>query len=154
MIENMKRMVERYTEEMWNQGRAETADELFAPDYVTDNADTPGRPEGPRGIMQYILLLRAALPDLHGVVHEVVAEGNRIAARFTITGTHAGAPLLGIAPTGNRVTYHGFGIFHVERGKFARSYVLFDRLGLLTQLGALPREGLAKPVLAVARPQA
>jgi steroid delta-isomerase-like uncharacterized protein len=142
MIEQMKHMVVRYTEEMWNEGRSETAEELFAPDYVTDNADTPSRKIGPAGIMEYILLLRAALPDLHGVVHEVVAEDKRIAARFTITGTHTGAPLLGKSATGQRVKYDGFGIFHLENGKFARSYVLFDRLGLLTQLGIIPRPAM------------
>ncbi len=142
MIELMRHLVERYNEEMWNQGRYQTAAEIFAAGYTSDNADTPGRAVGPDGINYYVKLFRDALPDLHSVVHETVAEGNRIAGRFTVTGTHTGAPLLGVAPTGARITYNGYGIFHVAEGKFSHSFVLFDRLGLLIQLGIVPQERL------------
>ena len=151
MIEIMKRLVERYNEEMWNQGRLEVSSEIFAADYVSDNADTPGRAAGPDSIAHYVKIFRDALPDLHSVVHEIVAQDNRVAGRFTVTGTHTGEPLLGVAPSGAKIRYQGYGIFHVENGKFARSFVLFDRLGLLIQLGVVPKERLPQSVLTASR---
>jgi predicted ester cyclase len=75
-------------------------------------------------------------------VEDLVAEGDKVAARVTVRGTHRGA-FLGLAPTGKAVTQTGIDIVRVAGGKAVERWGSFDELGLLQQLGALPAPGQA-----------
>ena len=81
--------------------------------------------------------MRAAFPDIHWVLEEMVAEGDMVVSRFTWTGTHRGE-FLGIPATGKAVNGKGVVIDRVKDGMMAESRILMDSLGLMQQLGVVP----------------
>ena len=89
--------------------------------------------EGRDGFKEYVRAVRRAFPDFHNRVEELVAEGDRVMARLTYSGTHVGE-LFGIAPTGRQVSYAGVGLVRVALGRIAEGWVLGDLHGLLRQL--------------------
>jgi predicted ester cyclase len=82
-------------------------------------------------------MLRAAFPDLHQTIEEQIAEGDKVAYRWTARGTHLGE-LMGIAPTGNRVMFTGISIAHLAEGKIEEIWENYDALGMMQQLGVIP----------------
>jgi steroid delta-isomerase-like uncharacterized protein len=119
-----------------NSGDLDKADEVIARDYVYRS---PGSPEmrGPDGFRQLISMYRAAFPDLNMVVDDMLAEGDKVAARWTATGTHRGE-LMGIPPTGKRVTGSGLIISRFAGGKVVEDNEVIDLLGMMQQLGVVP----------------
>jgi predicted ester cyclase len=125
--------------ELWGGGRLEVADELYAANYV-DHAGTgpePGELKGPEGIKQAVTLFRTAFPDLTYTVHAEIAEGDLVMTRFSATGTQKGL-FLGVAPTGRVISYTGMDLNRIVNGKIVESWVNYDALGLLQQLGLAP----------------
>lgn len=82
-------------------------------------------------------MYRNAFPDTELEINDLILEGNKVAARITASGTHKGA-LMGIAPTGKRVSITGTSITHVRDGKQVESWASYDQLGMLQQLGVMP----------------
>jgi predicted ester cyclase len=82
-------------------------------------------------------MFRSAFPDLHVEIEDVVAEGDTVATRVTMTATHRGA-FLGVAPTGRRVRYEGMDILRFREGKMVEHWTVTDDLGLMQQLGVVP----------------
>jgi predicted ester cyclase len=132
----------RWFDEGCTQGRVDLADELYSPDYVT-HAVRPGLPPTLEGLKIFIHALREGLPDLSCPVEEVVAEGDRVAGRFSLRGTHRGT-LLGVPPTGKQVDV---GVMVIARfdtaGKWAEDWVTWDQVGLLQQIGVIPAPAAA-----------
>ena len=87
---------------------------------------------------------RQAFPDLHVTVEDLIAEGDRVAARLRFRGTHLGE-LDGIAPTGRRVDCTGIVISRIEEGKIAEDWANFDDLGMMQQLRLVPKPGQQPP---------
>ena len=81
-------------------------------------------------------MMRAAFPDIHWVVEEMVAEGETVASRFTWSGTHRGE-FLGVPATGRRVVVKGMVIDELAGGKMSKSRILMDSLGMMQQLGVM-----------------
>lgn len=135
--EKNKAAVRRYFEEVWNKGNLAALDEFAAPN-VVPHFLPPGLPANIEGFRQFIKLYRAAFPDVHMTVDEVIAEGDKLVDRWTATGTHKGQ-LMNFAPTFKKMTITGM---HFERfddkGKLIESYAEFDRVGMMQQLGLLP----------------
>lgn len=132
-----KKVLEAFVEDVINQGRLVRADDLVALDFV-ELDPLPGQQQGREGLKDVIGGLRAAFPDLHWVVDEVVAEGDKVVSRFTWTGTHR-ATFLEIPSTGRKVTVKGVVIDRLADGKMADSRILMDTLGMMQQLGVVPR---------------
>ena len=88
----------RTYEELLNQGILEVADELIAPDFINHEAP-PGMDRGPESMRGLANMLRTAFPDLHFEIEGLVAKGDTVAGRLTMSGTHKG-PLMGTPPTG------------------------------------------------------
>jgi steroid delta-isomerase-like uncharacterized protein len=132
--EENKAIFRRYVEEIWNQGNDAAIDELVSTNFVTH---FPGVPETKslEGYREFFTLLRAAFPDPHFTVDLVVAEGDKIAARWVMHATHKGA-YLGIAPTGKAVSFTSTVVYRIADGKIEESWGDMDSLGLLQQLGA------------------
>jgi steroid delta-isomerase-like uncharacterized protein len=82
---------------------------------------------------QYVNRIRLAFPDFHNHIEELIAEGEKVAARLTYTGTHRGE-LFGLPATGNKITYAGIAIFEFKECKIVRGYVLGDTESLKRQL--------------------
>ena len=96
-----KAQFRRTYEELLNEGNLAVAEELVAPDFVIHEAP-PGRNRGPESMRGLATMLRTAFPDLHFTIEELVAEGDTVAGRLTMSGTHQG-PLMGMPPTGRSV---------------------------------------------------
>jgi len=92
---------------------------------------------GPEGIKQAVTLFRTALPDLTYTVHAEIAQGDLVMARFSARGTQMG-PFLGVAPTGRVVTYTGMDLNRIAKGLIVESWVNYDALALLQQIGLVP----------------
>ena len=130
-------VVGRFVEEVINQGRLEVADEIVALDFV-ELDPLPGQSQGREGLKEVIAMMRAAFPDIHWVIEETIAEGEKVVSRFTWTGTHKGT-FLGIPATGKSVSVKGVVIDRVVGGKMTDSRILMDSLGMMDQLGVMPQ---------------
>lgn len=140
-----KAVVRRFYEQAWNRKQFDILAETHAPDWVHSDPSNPldlsGGPEGNRA---RLVELSAAFPDIHYRLDDLIAEGDRVAVRFTVSGTHSGL-FAGIPATGKQVSMPGM-IFHRPRdGKIVEDWVVRDTLGLLQQLGAIPRPGSQAP---------
>ena len=135
-IEHNKALVTRFVEEFWNQGNLAAVDELMAAE-VTIHMPT-GEIVSPAGLKEFVAAWRGAFPDWHATCEELVAEGDRVAERWTGRGTHRGA-LQGIAATGAQVVVPGTVFYRIVGAKIVEFRGQLDMLGLLRQLGALPQ---------------
>jgi predicted ester cyclase len=134
-----KAVVRRYIEGSAG-GTVDHLDEVLAPGY---RSSLPGWPPLDReGDKQMVLAFYAGFPDLRPTIEEQVAEGDRVATRVTWRGTHTGT-FQDIPPTGTAVTMPVVRIDRIEGGRMAESWVQFDALGLLQQLGVAPAPGQA-----------
>ena len=132
----------RWFDEGCSQGNVDLADALYSPDYVT-HAVGPDLPPTLEGLKMFIRALRQGIPDLQCPMDQVVAEGDRVAGRFALRGTHDG-PLFGIPATGKAVNVGVMVIARFdEAGKWVEDWASWDRLGLLQQLGAIPAPAAA-----------
>lgn len=121
-LERNKDVIRRLVDEIMNNRRLETIDELHAPAL----ADAAKR---------WIAPFQASFPDMHMEIVELVAEGNTVVGRFRCSGTHLGE-WLGHPPTGRRFTrIDEVGIFRIEDGRITRAWSLEDTLRRLEQLG-------------------
>jgi steroid delta-isomerase-like uncharacterized protein len=132
-----KALARRVLEEMFNKGNLNLADEVFAPDYVDHDPAMPEDIRGPEGFKEYVSIFRTAFPDIHLEIEDQVAEGDKVVTRWTGTGTHEG-DLMGIAPTGNKVTLPGMEIVRISGGKLAEGWEGYDSMVLMEQLGVMP----------------
>jgi predicted ester cyclase len=105
-----KSSMRRVFEEGFNAGHVDVVDECLAPDAVDRHPFAADEPDFRAHLKGIIGMLRAAMPDLHASVDDLVAEGDRVAARVSMTGTHTGAPLFNVPAAGARVTVEQFHI--------------------------------------------
>jgi steroid delta-isomerase-like uncharacterized protein len=129
-----KALVRRYYEEMWNRWDLSLARELLAPD-LRFRGSLGTEANGIGEFCAYARSVWLALPDFHNQIEGMIAEGDRVVALITYTGTHRGE-VLGIGATGRRVEYEGIAMFHIADAKIAEVYVVADRLGLVEELQA------------------
>jgi steroid delta-isomerase-like uncharacterized protein len=129
-------IVRRYFGEVWSEGRLDVLDQLLTEDYVNHTPSTPNPPPGPAGLKPIVAAFRQAFPDLHFTVEDVIVEGDRVAARVRMQGTHTG-PLFGIAPTRRRVSVEQVNVELFRGGRIAEHWRVTDELGLLRQLGVI-----------------
>lgn len=135
---DLKELTRKFIDEVWNQGKLDLVEQLVSPDCVTHDPAAPGHViKGLDGIKDLVSMYRNAFPDTEFEISDLILEGNKVAARITASGTHKGA-LMGIPPTGKRVSVAGISITHFRDGKQIESWVSYDQLGMLQQLGAVP----------------
>jgi len=134
-----KDIARRFFEEVFNQGKLEVVDQIFAPEYVGhSSASLTGPIRGPEGIKQFVNTYRRAFPDIHFKFEDVVTAGDKVIVRWTTTGTHTGA-LQHIDPTGKPITVVGIGIAQIVENRIRVSHSQVDMLGIVEQLGVVPR---------------
>ena len=134
--ENNKAVIRKFLDEVINQNRMDRADDLVVEDFV-ELDPLPGQRQGREGLKEVLGMMRTAFPDIHWVVEEMVAEGEKVVTRFTWTGTHRGS-FLGVPATGKSVSVKGVVIDELAGGKMSASRMLMDSLGMLQQLGVVP----------------
>ena len=138
MSDQNKALARRNVEEIWNQGNLSVIDELVAPNATFHDPSVPGgKFTGPEGFKQFVQIYRGACPDVRLTIEDLIAEGDKVVSRWTAIGTHKGE-LMGIAPTGKRVTVTGCDIAQYQNGKVVEGWASYDMLGMLQQLGVVP----------------
>jgi steroid delta-isomerase-like uncharacterized protein len=130
-------IVTRYFNEVMNQGKLDVIDEIMAPNFAFR---IPTLPEPVRGLgemKQFVSGLRNGFPDIQFQVEREIAEGDKVACRWTITGTHKWI-FLGVPATNNFIKDQGIDIFRISDGQIVEIWVNENDLGLLQQIGAIP----------------
>ena len=122
---------------VWEEGNIDLVDELLAPDYVNHTPASPDQPTGPEGVKGLVAMFRSAIPDLRVVVEDMIAEGEKVAVRYTLEGTHEGE-LFGVPPTGKRLSIKSISVERVSDGKIREHWRVTDTLDMMQQLGAIP----------------
>src|SRR5690349_21002366 len=125
-----KTTVRRYFSEVLNEGKLAGLDTLAEDDYMENNP-LPGQGAGREGFKQRVSGLRGAFPDIHYTIEDMIAEGDRVALRWSMHGTHGGE-ILGIPVTGKQVTLTGLDIYRP-----AEHWDQVDVMGLLQQLDVI-----------------
>ncbi len=113
-----------------------TIDELVEPDALI-RTPLPIEATGAQLLKEVFGRLHRAFPDLHVTVEDVIAEGDRVVGRNTVTGTHQGE-YMGIPPTGKSITYDEIFIVRLADGRIAETWGVVDVLSQMRQLGAIP----------------
>src|ERR671910_368987 len=113
--EKNKALTRWWWEEVWLKGNVAATDEFMVPDYV-DHPNLPGLPSGPEGMKQALTYYRAASPQLQATLDDILAEGERVALRWSARGTHLGE-WLDVPPTGHHFTMSGITIYRIAEGK-------------------------------------
>ena len=127
--------VQRYFNDLMSQGKFEIIEEIFAPNLAFHIPTLPQPILGHDGMRGFVTGLRTGFPDIKFTIERQIAEGNKVAARWFIEGTHNGV-FLGMPPTGNHVKDQGVDVFIFQGDKIAEVWVNENDLGLMKQLGA------------------
>jgi len=129
------RAVVRRLHEVWNTGDLAAVDEVYAENFVGHFPPPSHLSErrGRDGAREGIVRIKAAFPDWHEAVEDMVTEGNTVVTRYTSTGTHRGE-FRGIAPTGRTIRLPEISIYRVARGKVVEQWCVLDDLGRMQQL--------------------
>jgi steroid delta-isomerase-like uncharacterized protein len=127
---------ERWFEEVWNQGKESTIDELWPEDAVAHGlTDTAGNNVlGLKAFKEFFWRFRNAFPDLHVSIEEVLTKGDLEMVRCHVTGTHTG-PGFTAVPTNGKISFSGMSLAKIRDGKLAEAWNNFDFLSMYQQLG-------------------
>ena len=136
--EENKNLMRHFYEEVLNQRNLVAIDDFFAANFVNHSATQLGMTDGDlEHVKQFLSMVMEVFPDLHYTVEDLLAEGDQVVARLTISGTQQGA-FMGIPSTGKHAKISDIEIFRITGGKAVETWVQADFLGLLQQLGAIP----------------
>ena len=137
LLERNKAHVRRVFEEGFSQGRIEVVDESLSPEAVDRHPFEPGDADFREHLKAAISMFRDAMPDLLASVEDIVAEGNTVAARVRMTGTHSGSPLFGVPAAGRPVDIEQFHFIHTdEHGHGVRHWANIAVAELRQQISA------------------
>ena len=125
----------RFLDEAFNNGRIDKLGDLLTDDYAFHDAP-PGTPPGREGVRQVVTMFRNAFPDLHVTIDDQIAEGDKVSSLTTTRGTHTGAEIFGVKPSGKSFAMKGMTMARVENGRVAESWVKNDVMSMMSQLGA------------------
>ena len=134
--ENTRRTMIRFTEFI-NTASEKLAVELISPSAIFH---VPGRAEpmrGPEGYLAIIGMMRGGFPDIQWTLEETICEADKVAARFTMRGTHHGV-FMGVPPSGKKIEVQAMNLYKISSGQFVEERGQPDLLALLQQIGAAP----------------
>jgi len=134
-VEDNKKIVLRFLEEVWGQGDLSIVDDMIAESHVhhLSRRDV----HGPEGVRQLVSWLHTFLPDLQITIHDLIAEADKVVIYFTFSGTDKGG-YRDNPPSGKAVTYSGIDIFRVTGGKIVERWGIVDTISMMHQIGAIP----------------
>jgi predicted ester cyclase len=119
-----KTLVRREQQQLWNHtGELDAADELFAADQA-------------QAAKHQAAHFRRGFPDVVSTIEELIAEGDKVVARWRSRATHQGY-YMGTPPSGKQVEFTGISFYRIEEGKIAQSWSVEDQYGLMVQIGAV-----------------
>ena len=132
--EKDKAIVSRLFEEIM-KGNLAVADELILEDYAQHSVF--GILNGREAFKQFFITFASAVPDAHFEIEDVIAKGDKVVTRLTVSGTQTGE-LQGILSTGKKFSMKGIDIFRVVDGQIVEHWDAVDQLSMLQQLGVIP----------------
>ena len=135
-----KAIVHRLFSELYNAKNFEVFDEIIAPDFA-DSTLLPGIGADAEGLKNFLVTVQAAFPDNHLAIEHLIAEDDKVVARWTSYNTHTGENFLNIPASGNPITVTDTTIYRIEDGKIVEMWHNEDTLGMLQQLGMIPALG-------------
>lgn len=140
--ENMKpkEMVLKLIDEVWNEGNLAAVDELISPQYVIKNDpwdDLEHQTLDLAAFKQRVIYTRNTFPDLHFSIKETLCEDDKVVISWFMSGTHKG-DLPNFPATGKKINVSGLTIYYVSHEKITGHWQVWDRLGMLAQLGVSP----------------
>ena len=135
MSEQNKELARRFYDEVLNTGDVERVSDLCTED-VVDHEAPPEWPAGIEGVKAFVRTFRAAFPDLRVTIEDMLADGDRVAARVRMTGTHQG-DFMGVPASGSRVEFETIDIIRIADGKAAEHWGVTDNMALMQQIGAI-----------------
>jgi steroid delta-isomerase-like uncharacterized protein len=139
--EGNKALARRFFVEVADGGHLDRAAELMAADYRHHDPGLPPELQTSRdAYIGHFPLYTAAFPDMRIAVEDLVADGDKVATRWTFAGTHSG-DLMGIPPTGRRVNIAAMTIQRIADGKIVEGWTILDVLGMMQQIGVVPAPG-------------
>ena len=143
-VQDNIRLLTRWFQEVWNEGKTETVHELLSPDAVAvGQAGAEVELHGPREFVPFVEQIRRAFPDIKVEVEDAFGAADKVVLRWSARMTHRG-DALGIPATGKPVRLTGITIAHIVNGKIVAGWDNWDQLGMLQQIGAYgEREGVA-----------
>ena len=144
--EENKAIMRRYFG-VFEQGNIDLLDELLASDYLNHTPAAPELPTGPEEVKGVVSMFRGGIPDLRVLVEDMIAEGDKVATRYTLEGTHGGE-LFGVPPTGQRLSIKSISVERVSEGKIREHWRITDSLEMMQQLGLVPELGQEESVQA------
>ena len=118
-----------------NAGNVDGYLELYADD-LTVHGYPPGV-EGKAGVSEFYRSFRSGFSDFELTIEDVLTDGDKVAGRYTIRGTHSGE-LMGVPGSGNKVELEGQSFFRFENGRVVERWQAMDAVPLLIQIGAMP----------------
>jgi steroid delta-isomerase-like uncharacterized protein len=135
-IEANKALVRRFVEEVQSQHKLTAVDEIMDPNMI-DHAAQPSSLNSVEAFKKFFSGMLITFPDLKVVIHNQVAEGDKVVTHKTFHGTHKGA-FMGIPPTGKKVAIELIDIFRIAGGKLVEHWAVADMMSVMQQLGVLP----------------
>ena len=138
-VEENKAVARRHVDEILNKGDLSAVDEFIAPNFV-GHTFSGQEYKGPEGCKPILTMWRKAFPDIHYTIDDIVAEGDNVVVRMTITATHTG-DLISISPTGKKINIPVTYFFRFAEGKEVEATAYADGLTLFQQLGVIPPMG-------------
>lgn len=128
-----KQVVRRLIEETMNQGRLELVDELFSEMAVEHDPHQQAAATPREAFVAAVEMFRSAFPDNRMIIEDQIAEGDRVATRWRMSGTHQGE-FMGIAASGRSVEVGGIFYDRLENGQMQETWAQYDLFGLIQQL--------------------
>jgi steroid delta-isomerase-like uncharacterized protein len=135
-LEN-KIIVRRLYEEIWNKRKIGLMTEILSPSHALHDPVASGSQVGPESYQRRVEELTTAFPDLRFSIEDTVEEKDKFAVFWVISGTHQNE-FMGVPATGKKISVEGITIHHLSKGRILDSFVEWDALGLMRQLGVTP----------------
>jgi steroid delta-isomerase-like uncharacterized protein len=137
MSEANKSAMRQFFQRVYNEGDVAFLDELTASAFVSHDRGNPTNDR--EGVKQIVAAIKTAFPDVAFTADDVIAEGDRVAARFTMRGTQTGA-FMGVPATNKPIEVTGIDIVRFDGGKAVEHWHEWSGMELLQQLGVLPSQ--------------
>lgn len=139
-LEANKELVRRYIEEFANAHTVEPLDELLTDDFQEHNPFAPEYPPGREALKAVAQGIFTAFPDVKVVIDYMVAEGDWVATRHSVTATNTGE-FNGLPPSDNEAAWTEMHLFRIKEGQIAEHWVELNLMSILIQIGAMPAPG-------------
>ena len=136
-------IVRRFYDQVWIKRNLEVINELVSPSHALQGPNILGSSIGPEAYKRQVLRFLEGYPDLRWTIEDTIADADKVVACWTMSGTHRG-DFMGVPATGKKISVDGMTIHHIAGGKIMDSHSIWDTLGMMQQLGAVPPIGKAK----------